>query len=101
NGHSPARAIPIRFIDAPSIKKPGKKATEEEWKEYKKAIKKHNLSTIYVDNVREVRNSLDQMGYGHKTLLMTTDASYCNKTCLQAEIPGVHSISRCRRNIKL
>jgi hypothetical protein len=33
--------------------------------------------------------------------MMTTDASFCNKTCFQAEIPRVHSVSRCRHNIKL
>lgn len=98
---TPARAIPIRFIDVPSIKKPGKKASQEEWDQYKKAIKTHNLSTAYVENVKKLRESLDKLGYENKTLMMTTDASYCNKTCLQAEISRVHSVSRCRRNIKL
>jgi len=98
---TPSRAVPIRFADAPSIKKPGKKATEEEWGNYKKAIKTYNLSTIYIDNVREIRRSLDLLGYADKTIMMTTDASFCNKTCLQADISRVHSVSRCRRHIKL
>lgn len=101
NGQTPCRAIPIRFIDAPSIKKPGKKASKEEWDEYKKVIKTHNLSTTYIDNVKQVRRSLDLLGFANKTIMMTTDASFCNKNCLQADIPRVHSISRCRRNIKL
>lgn len=96
-----ARGIPVRFIDAPSIKKPGFKASEEDWKEYKQATKRHNLSTIFVQQVKELRESLDNMGYSNKTLLMTCDASFCNRTCFQMDIPRTHIIARCRRNIKL
>jgi hypothetical protein len=31
----PTRAIPIRFISAPYVKKPGKKADESEWEHYR------------------------------------------------------------------
>jgi hypothetical protein len=96
-----ARAIPVRFIDAPSIKKPGIKASDEEWKEYKSAIKRHNLSTLFVKQVKDVRDSLDKMNFADKTLLMTCDASFCNKTCFQIDINRTHIIARCRRNIKL
>jgi hypothetical protein len=96
-----ARGIPIRFIDAPSIKKPGKKATEEEWKEYKQAIKTHNLSHTFVSEVKNLRESLDKMGYSHKILLKVCDASFCNKTCFQMEVERTQIIARCRKNIKL
>jgi hypothetical protein len=96
-----ARGIPVRFIDAPSIKKPGKKATEEEWINYKKAIKTHNLSILFVHEVKNIRENLDKMGYFGKTLLMSCDGSFCNKTCLAMEIERTHLIARCRRDIKL
>lgn len=96
-----ARGIPIRFIDAPSLKKPGKKASEEEWAEYNQAIKTHNLSHIFVAEVKNLRKSLDTMGYSHKILLKVCDASFCNKTCFQMEIDRTEIIARCRKNIKL
>ena len=40
----PPRALPITFKEVPAIKKPGKRATEEERKEYKQQIKEINLS---------------------------------------------------------
>ncbi len=42
---TPARSIPVRFILAPSVKKPGKKASEEDKKDYRIESKKYNLST--------------------------------------------------------
>src|SRR5829696_5040359 len=100
-GNALARGIPIRFIDAPSIKKPGKKATEEEWINYRKQIKIHNLSTLFISEVKNIRESLDKMGYFDKTLLISCDGSFCNKTCLQMEVERVHLTARCRRDIKL
>jgi hypothetical protein len=100
-GLTAARGIPVRFIDAPSIKKPGKKASEEEWKKYRQAIKVHNLSSIFVSEVKNLRESLDKMGYFHKTLLKVCDASFCNKTCFQMEVERTEILTRCRKNIKL
>lgn len=95
------RGIPVRFVDAPSVKKPGKRATEEEWVNYKKAIQTHNLSTLFVSEVKNIRESLDKMGYFGKTLLMSCDGSFCNKRCFRMEIERAQLIARCRRNIKL
>jgi hypothetical protein len=100
-GNAAARGIPIRFIDAPSIKKPGRKATEEDWINYRKGIKIHNLSTLFISEVKNIRESLDKMGCFNQTLLMSCDGSFCNKTCLQMEMERVHIIARCRRDIKL
>lgn len=95
------RAIPIRFIHAPSVKKPGKKATKEEMKAYKIESKKNNLSTLFVDSLRAIRARLDQAGFSHVLIRVSVDGSYCNKTCLRANIPNVEIIGRCRKNIKL
>ena len=95
------RAIPIRFIDAPSVKRPGKKASQEEIKAYKEKIKIHNLSTLFIKNAKELRKTLDQLGYQDKNLLYTVDGSFCNKICFGIEDPRIHLIARCRKNIKL
>jgi hypothetical protein len=90
-----ARGIPIRFVDAPSLKKPGKRAEIEEWANYKQAIKTHNLSTLFVSEVKNIRESLDRMGYFGKTLLINCNGSFCNKTCV-----GIDSSVRAKRMSK-
>ena len=99
--NTPARAIPIRFISAPSVKKPGKKATEEQKKIYQELSKKKNLSTIFVDNVKQLRASMDEMGLKDKILIMTCDGSFCNKTCMSIEDSRVIMMARCRKDAKL
>lgn len=99
--NTPARAIPIRFISAPSVKKPGKKATEEERKTYRELSKKKNLSSIFVDNVTELRASMDRMGLVDKILIMSCDGSFCNKTCMAIDDPRVVMMARCRKDAKL
>lgn len=99
--NTPARAIPIRFISAPSVKKPGKKATEEQKKAYRELSKKKNLSTIFVDNVKQLRLSMDEMGLQDKTLIMTCDGSFCNKTCMAINDPQIIMMARCRKDAKL
>ena len=99
--NTPARTIPIRFIDVPSVKKPGKKGSEEEWNVYRIQSKQVNLSTKFVEEVRHLRKALDDMGNVEKTLLMAVDGSFCNKTCMNLNVPRVHIIARCRRDAKL
>lgn len=97
----PARSIPIRFTAAPSIKKPGKKATEVERDTYKVLSKKHNLSTIFVEEVRQLRRSLDARGLANKTMVMSCDGSFCNKTCMAINDPRIVMLARCRKDAKL
>lgn len=98
---TPARAIPIRFTVAPSIKKPGKKATQAAWEEYKKLSKERNLSTIFVNEVLELRKTLDAMGFVNKKLIMSCDGSFCNKTCMNIDDPRIIMLARCRKDAKL
>ena len=99
--NTPPRAIPIRFISAPSVKKPGKKSTEEERKCYRELSKKKNLSTIFVDHVMQLRTSMDKMGLQDKILTMSCDGSFCNKTCMAIDDPRIIMMARCRKDAKL
>ena len=99
--NTPARSIPVRFTAAPSIKKPGKKATEMERDTYKKLSKKHNLSTIFVEEVTQLRRSLDARGLASKTMIMSCDGSFCNKTCMALNDPRIVMLARCRKDAKL
>lgn len=94
------RAVPIRFIHAPPVARPGKKATEEEKKAYKILSKTKNLSTTFLGEVKRLREQLSNQDCTKK-LLMVGDGSFCNKICMNIDIPSVEMIARARKNSKL
>ena len=61
-GDQDARSVPIRFEEAPVVRKPGKRATEEEKKTYREQKKKQNLSTHAVTLLTQQRQQLDEKG---------------------------------------
>ena len=97
----PPRALPITFKEVPAIKKPGKKATEEERKKYKKQIKEINLSMHFVDSLRKTRFSLDQAGHKDKELIAVVDGSFCNRTCMGTKVERICVVARARKDAKL
>jgi hypothetical protein len=52
--------LPVRFELAPVVKKPGKKATEAAWAEYRKEKKEKNLSVQFVIMTRQLRQHLNR-----------------------------------------
>src|SRR6266516_2649792 len=64
------RALPIRFQEVSRVKRPGKKATEELQKQYREAVKQHNLSRSFVEMGKQLRQQLDQTGGRHKVLVL-------------------------------
>lgn len=95
------RALPIRFQDAPSLKKPGKKATAQQRLEYRLALKQHNLSQLSVELIRGLRADLDQAGAHRKPLLIVGDNSFCNRTLFNAVWERTQIVARTRKDIKL
>jgi hypothetical protein len=101
SGKVPARSIPVRFIAAPSIKKPGKKGTEADWEHYKTLSKKHNLSTLFVEETKKLRGAMDATHLAGKTMIMSCDGSFCNRTCMAIDDPKIVMVARCRKDAKL
>jgi hypothetical protein len=95
------RALPIRFQEASRVKKPGRKAGSEEWKQYRVAVSQHNLSTQFVAMVRQLRQALDLSGAALKTLLLAVDGSFCNQTVFRLVLKGVEIIARTRKDAVL
>lgn len=95
------RAIPVRFQEAAVVKKPGKRASEEQLKEYKLLKQIKNLSTQTLELLRDLRTNLDERGGGERALLMVGDGSFCNKTIFRAQCPGVEWLARCRKDGRL
>ena len=105
------RGIPVMFREAPVpklkplLKKPGKKATEEEQKAYRKERnrlrKENNLSSQALQVIRDLRSHLDQRGGADRLLLMVADGSFCNRTIFRADLDRTSLIARCRKDARL
>jgi len=100
-GDFSARGFPVAFREAPAIKKPGKRASDQERATYKQACKQQNLSTQTLATIRNLRQRLDQRGATSRGLLATLDGSFCNKTFFKAELERTHLVARCRKDSRL
>lgn len=100
-GDHDARGVPVRFQEAPALKKPGKRATDAERKTYKEAKKHFNLSTQALAMMRDLRAELDAAGAHGRRMLAVLDGSFCNRTIFRAELDRVDLIARCRKDAKL
>lgn len=80
------RALPIRFQEVSRLKRPGKRASPELQKQYREAVKQHNLSRSFVEMGKQLRQQLDQSGGRDQVLVLAADGSFCNRTCF-GDIP--------------
>jgi hypothetical protein len=95
------RALPIRFQEVSRVKRPGKKASQEELKQYKAAVKLRNLSHSFVQMGKQLREELDLAGGLDKIMVLTADGSFCNRTCF-GDIPYRSVLlARARKDAKL
>ena len=95
------RALPIRFQEVSRVKRPGKNATQELQKQYREAVKQHNLSRSFVEMGKHLRRELDEAGGSHKVLVLAGDGSFYNRTCF-GEIPERSVLLvRARKDAKL
>jgi hypothetical protein len=100
-GDYPTRAIPVRFQAAAVVKKPGKRATEEQRKEYQQLKQVKNLSTQTLELQHDLRANLDARGGRARWLLMVGDGSFCNRTIFRSQTEGVAWLARCRKDARL
>lgn len=100
---SSSRSIPVRFEMAPVVKKPGKKAGPEQWKQYDSERKEKNLSVQFVALGKEIRQYLNQNGQENLHMSLVADGSFCNRTVLAEdwEKENVSVVVRCRKDIVL
>jgi len=101
NGSFSARAIPIRFEEVSTVKKPGKRGSEEAWQQYQQDRKRFNLSQRFVQSMAQLRIALDQAGGAKKTLVIAGDGSFCNRTVLATIPERSVLLVRTRKDAKL
>jgi DDE superfamily endonuclease len=96
-----ARAVPVRFLAAPSLKKPGTRADQQTQQRYREQRKQQNLSQQAVRLLIGLRASLDQAGAQTKTLLIAGDGSFCNRTLFRTPLDRVELLCRTRADVRL
>ncbi|MGH8627087.1 MAG: transposase [Gammaproteobacteria bacterium] len=100
-GDYPPRGIPVRFQEAPPLKKPGKRASEEQCQEYLQLRKEKNLSTQTLAVLHGLRASLDQRGGAGRSLLIVGDGSFANQTMFKSSLERTELLARCRKDARL
>lgn len=101
NTDVPPRSLPLRFLEVPAIKKPGKRASAAEVQAHRQAVKQHNLSRSSVALLQELRQSADAAGLSSRTILAVGDGSFCNRTLLRQPLQRVEILARARRDCRL
>jgi hypothetical protein len=101
DGSSSPRTLPVRFVECPGLRKPGRKATPTELAQYREEKKKHTLSVCFVAQARRMRQALDEQGFEVRDLLCAVDGSYCNRTIWKAGLERTRIIARVRKDAKL
>ena len=96
-----ARALPIRFEEVSRVKRPSKKATEEQLKQYRADVKQHNLSKRFVTMTQDLRHKLDACGAKDKIAVMAADGSYCNRTVFSSSVERMELVARARKDAVL
>lgn len=96
-----ARALPVWFEEAPVVKKPGKKASDEQQQRYREEKKTRNLSVQAVSMFQQLRRKVDALDGVGKIVAFALDGSYCNRTIFKAELERTILIARARKDAKL
>lgn len=98
-----ARSIPIWFEEVSAVKRPRKirKNYEQEMEEYKRLKKIHNLSQRALESITKIREVLDVCGAAKKTLVITGDGSFCNRTVFSCHTERTYLLVRARKDAKL
>ena len=90
-----ARSIPIDFVQAPTPKRPRKKASEQEWEQFRECRKQMNLNVVAVRRLRHLAEQTE------RELWLTVDGRFTNRTVLK-DLPELAKlIGRIRKDAKL
>jgi hypothetical protein len=101
SGPFSCRAVPIRFEEVSTVKKPGRRADEQAWKTYQEEKKKRNLSHRFVQSMAQLRIGFDEAGAEQKVIVIAGDGSFCNRTVFAGIPDRVELIARTRKDSKL
>ncbi len=95
-----ARGIPVDLTHAPSPAKPGKRASEEAWKEYRLRQQEMKVSSIGAARLAELREQLDRDDAGRR-LIVSIDGGFTNRAVFRNLPHNTVAIGRIRKDAKL
>jgi len=96
------RMVPISFLHAPTPPKPSRKASPEEFKEYRRAARRARLPLLAAQQIGALRQALDaEPGEAQRPLQIAVDGGYTNETVLKKLPPRTTLIGRLRKDAKL
>jgi len=95
-----AKGIPIDLAHAPSPAKPGKRASQEAWEEYRVRQQTMKVSSVGAARITELREQLDQDNVGRR-LLVSVDGGFTNRTVFRNLPHNTVAIGRIRKDAKL
>ncbi len=96
-----ARAIPIGFTHAPIPAKPGKKATDEQWAEYRAKKKSTKLPYVGAQGLARLRERLDKDRQLKRRIIVAVDGSFTNRTFFRSLPHDTTAIGRIRKDARL
>ncbi len=96
-----ARAIPIEFAHVPSAQRPGKRATQQAWSEYRKKQKEMKLPDVGARHLTRLRASMDEDGQHSRPLIVAVDGSFTNRAFFKHLPHNTVAIGRIRKDAKL
>lgn len=96
------RMVPIAFVHAPTPAKPSRKASPEQWQEYRQAARQARLPLLAAQQIGALRQALDaEPGGAQRQLQILVDGGYTNETVLKKLPAHTTLIGRLRKDAKL
>ncbi len=96
-----ARMIPVDWTHAPVPQKPKPSAPQKQWDAYRALSNKCRISAVGVQRIEHMRMWLDEHGAKDRTLWVTVDGSFTNRTVLKALPQNTTLVGRIRADAKL
>ncbi len=98
---APARMIPVDLTHCPTPRKPGKRGSEEQWKQWEKLMTPKRISSQGVRRIAALRSALDRQGQQQRQLVMTADATFTCRAVFKALPDRTTLIGRIRKDARL
>ena len=95
------RAVPIEFAHAPSPARPAKKATDEQWADYREKKKSMRLPHVGAQRLAQLRARMDADQQLSRRIIVSVDGGYTNRTFLGSLPHDTVVIGRIRKDAHL
>jgi len=102
SGIGRARGVPIDLVHAPSPPKPRKKASSQEWDDYRQQQRLSKVSAVGASRLKELRRRLDADPQGReRRLILSVDGGFTNRTVFRDLPENTVMIGRIRKDARL